>query len=135
MNRFVFDTNIIVSALLIGESVPGMALVRGLDQGTVLISEALISELSDVLGRPGFDRYVTHSERSVFLQSFIRELELVTITEPIQVCRDPKDDSILEIAINGDATYIVTGDSDLLVHNPFRGIKIVTPSEFLHSPL
>ena len=47
------------------------------------------------------------------------------------VCRDPKDDRILELALNGDAGVIVTGDMDLLVLNPFRGVRIVTPTEFL----
>lgn len=42
-----------------------------------------------------------------------------------------EDDQILELAVNGNATYIVTGDADLLVLNPFRGIEIVTPAEFL----
>ena len=59
------------------------------------------------------------------------ESELVDATERVNVCRDPKDDRILELAINGDAAAIVTGDSDLLVLNPFRGVRIVTPAEFL----
>jgi len=56
---------------------------------------------------------------------------LVDGTEPVNVCRDPKDDRILELALNGDAGVIVTGDMDLLVLDPFRGVRIVTPTEFL----
>lgn len=55
----------------------------------------------------------------------------VPITEPVQTCRDPNDDKILELAVNGHADYIVTGDDDLLVMDPFRGIAIVRPAEFL----
>ena len=51
------------------------------------------------------------------------------------MCRDPEDDHILELAVNGNATYIVTGDADLLVLNPFRGVKILTPAEFLQAPV
>ena len=42
-------------------------------------------------------------------------------------CRDPKDDKFLELALNGKATHIVSGDEDLLVLHPFRGIPILTP--------
>jgi uncharacterized protein len=49
----------------------------------------------------------------------------------VQECRDPKDDKILELALNGQARYIISGDKDLLVLNPFRDVKIVTAEEFL----
>ena len=131
MTRFVFDTNVIVSALLFNDSVPGQAFIRALNHGMILVSGALVGELSRVLGRDRFDRYVTREERDEFLESLTRESNLIEITEAVQVCRDPKDDQVLELAVNGNATYIVTGDADLLVLNPFRGVEIVTPAEFL----
>ena len=131
MNRFVFDTNSIVSALLLSESVPCLALFRALECGTVLTSPSMVAELREVLGRSRFDRYISPSERNAFLRAFIRETDLVAITDTIQVCRDPKDDRVLEAAVSGRADLIVTGDNDLLVHNPFQGITIVSPAEFL----
>ena len=110
---------------------PGQALYLALDLGTLLLSEALIEELRAVLSRPRFDRYATRSEREEFLRDLIREAPTIAITQQIQACRDPNDDKILELAVNGNADYIVTGDDDLLVMNPFRGIDIVTPAEFL----
>jgi uncharacterized protein len=56
----------------------------------------------------------------------------VTITERIVVCRDPTDDKFLELAVNGRADVFVTGDLDLLVLNPFRGLPIITPRVFVH---
>ena len=131
MTRFVFDTNVIVSALLFNDSVPGQAFIRALNHGMILVSGALAGELSRVLARDRFDRYVTREERDEFLASLIRESNLIEITEAVQVCRDPKDDQVLELAVNGNAAYILTGDADLLVLNPFRGVEIVTPAEFL----
>ena len=131
MTRFVFDTNVIISAVLFNNSVPGQAFIRALNHGRILVSRALVGELSRVLGRDRFDRYVTREERDAFLSSLIRESSLIEISQAVQVCRDPEDDQILELAVNGNATYIVTGDADLLVLNPFRGIEIVTPAEFL----
>ena len=56
---------------------------------------------------------------------------MVEITETVEVCRDSKDDRILELAVSGSASFIVTGDQDLLVLNPYRGVKILTPSSLL----
>ena len=84
-----------------------------------------------MLSRDRFDRYVSRQERDEFLESLIEESDLIEITELVQACRDPQDDRVLELAINRNATYIVTGDADLLLLNPFRGLKIVTPAEFL----
>lgn len=129
--RFVFDSNVIVSALLMDGSVPSQAFSHATDRGRILISRGLIEELSDVLGRDKFNRYVTREERERFLETLIREAELVQITEAIRACRDPKDDRFLELAVNGKASFLVTGDSDLLVLNPFRDVPIVTPKELL----
>jgi putative PIN family toxin of toxin-antitoxin system len=87
--------------------------------------------LSDVLGREKFDRFVTSDERDEFLETFVEQAMLVEVIERVRECRDPKDDKILELALNGQAEYIVSGDKDLLALNPFRGVKIVTAEEFL----
>ncbi len=57
--------------------------------------------------------------------------EKISVTSVITDCRDPKDNKFLELAIDGNADYIITGDSDLLILHPYRGISIVTTSEFL----
>ena len=129
--RYVFDTNVIVSALLFNTSVPEHAFSRSLDTGTILISQSQVEELNDVLGRDKFNRYVTREERESFLESLIGESELVEITEAVEACRDPEDDRILELAVNGNASFVITGDDDLLVLNPFRSIHIVTPARLL----
>ncbi|MCG8448042.1 MAG: putative toxin-antitoxin system toxin component, PIN family [Pirellulales bacterium] len=129
--RYVFDTNVIVSALLFNQSIPGQAFIRSLDSGTILISTALIEELNDVLAREKFNSYVTGEERESFLESLIHESELVEITEVVKACRDPKDNCILELAISGKASSVITGDQDLLTLNPFRDIPIVTPASLL----
>lgn len=131
MTRVVFDSNVLVSALLFSDSIPGRAFFGALDLGTVLVSRTLMEELSRVLRRGRFDRYVTRKERDQFLESLIRESELIEITERIRACSDPDDDWVLELAVSGNAGYIVTGDSDLLVLNPFRGVEILSPAEFL----
>ena len=61
----------------------------------------------------------------------MRDVELLEVIEVVTDCRDPKDNKFLELALIGKATHIVSGDEDLLVLHPFRGISILTPQSFL----
>lgn len=70
-----------------------------------------------------------------FLVALLKETELIEITTSVTACRDVKDNKFLELAVSGKADYIVSGDEDLLVLNPFRGIPILTPRNFLNSDL
>lgn len=131
MTRYVFDTNVIVSALLFNASKPGLAFVQAVDSGTILASAELLTELNDVLSRPKFGEYIERAERERFLGAFVREVRFVEIRETVRACRDPKDDQVLELAVNGRADCIITGDTDLLALSPFRGIEIITPADLL----
>jgi putative PIN family toxin of toxin-antitoxin system len=131
--RYVFDTNVIVSALLINESTPAKAFRSALDAGAVLVSGSTIKELDNVLARLKFERYVTREERERFLGAFLERAELVEVTVAVQACRDPEDDKFLELAVSGSATAIVTGDPDLLALDPFENIRIVRPADLLNS--
>ena len=130
-SRFVLDTNLIVSAALFKQSVARQAFEKVLTTGDILLSDALQAEVSEVLLRNKFDRYVSLETRLRFLSSFISLSTVVEISERIQVCRDPKDDMVLETAVNGQATTIITGDQDLLVLHPFRQIAVLSPRAFL----
>jgi len=129
--RFVFDTNVIVSAVLLAGSVPRQAFDKALDEGKMLLSVPVLLEVAEALGRKKLDKYLLEEERMRFLVALLKETELVEITEEISECRDEKDDKFLELAVSGNADLIVSGDDDLLVLNPFRGIPILTPKEFL----
>ena len=130
--RGVFDNNVLVSAALLA-GVPRQAFDQLLDNGTVLVSVPVLLELAEVLNREKFDKYVTRDERMRFMVGFLKVAEMVEISKTIVVCRDPKDDKLLELAVGGNADFLVTGDKDLLVLNPFRSVEIITPREFLDS--
>lgn len=72
-------------------------------------------------------------ERAEFLSTRKRETTGVNLTVSIQACRDPKDNPILEVAVGGGATCIITGDGDLPAFDPFQGIPIRTADAFLAS--
>ena len=97
----------------------------------MLVSEATLEELDDVLRRPKLARYVGEEQRLEFLTAYIRDAEIVVVTTRLRECRDPKDDKFIELAIEGKATHIISGDQDLLMLSPFRGVAILTPVDFL----
>ena len=102
-----------------------------MDHGVVLVSVPLLTTLAAVLRRPKFDRYLRLHEREELMAAFVASSRMVEIAQRIRACRDPDDDAILEVAVNGNAAAIITGDSDLLVMNPFRGIPVLTPADFV----
>jgi uncharacterized protein len=131
--RYVFDTNVMVSALLFDQSKPAQAFNAALDRGDILLSHSVLKELTEVLGREKMRQYLLPEEREQFIIALLKESLFIDIKETIQACRDPEDDKILELAVNGRAHCIITGDKDLLTLNPFRKISIIKPDEFLTS--
>jgi uncharacterized protein len=129
--RIVVDTNALVSRLLLPASVTGQAVRRTVDTGILLVSEATMNELADVLARPKFDRYISLEDRQQFLRLLGRLAHFVPIVYPVHACRDPRDDKFLEVALNGKAELIVTGDADLLALHPWQGIAILSPADYL----
>ncbi len=96
-----------------------------------MASEATLMELAEVLDRSKFDPYVARGERQEFLRLFNRVAERVEVISVINACRDPRNDKFLELAVDGSAEIIVTGDRDLLALDPFRDVAIMTPARFL----
>lgn len=129
--RCVFDTNTLISALLFKNSVPGQALYSALSQGSILISTETVNELTEVLHRRKFDKYLTVEERDEFLAYFVMRAELIEVLEAQKVCRDPKDDKFLNLAVSGAANYLITGDEDLLILEFYSGIRILNAKGFL----
>ncbi|MEC4817025.1 MAG: putative toxin-antitoxin system toxin component, PIN family [Scytonema sp. PMC 1069.18] len=133
MLRVVFDTNVLVSRLLAAKESPPAQAVRLVMEGTAvhLFSEATFQELGDVLSRPKFDSYLSREKRLHFLFEMRELSEFVTINRTFSICRDPRDNKFLDLAVCGNADYLITGDEDLLELHPFEGVSILSPASFL----
>lgn len=132
--RAVIDTGVFVSALIRKQGTTGDVL-RALRDGrfTAIYTTDIVVEIIDVLGRAKFRmKYHIEPDDITILVNLIRlRGELVTPTQKVTACRDPKDDKFLEAALVAKADCIVSGDADLLVLNPFDDIPILRPAEFL----
>jgi uncharacterized protein len=129
--RLVVDTNVLVSRLILPHSLPAQVLRRVELEGHLLISEDTMYELADVLARTKFDRYVSLENRKTFLLRLGQLAEFVPIIQAVRECRDPKDDKFLELALNGRADMIITGDADLLKMHPWRELAVLSPVKYL----
>ena len=132
--RVVVDTNILVSAALKETSLPSMALRQVAQHCILLKSAATEAQFFEVIVRPYLARFIRPVTRDGIAR-LMASAELVAITERVTACRDPTDDKFLELAINGRADLILTGDKDLLVLNVFRGIPIMAPASFVRLDL
>lgn len=134
MIRAVVDTNVLVSAVIKPRGAVG-PMLRHLRDGdyVLLYSEPLLTELVDVLNRPWIrEKYgLDPADIETIVALILLRGEAVVPTRRIAVCRDPKDDMFLEAAADGNASVIVSGDSDLLALESFEEIPIVRPTDFL----
>jgi putative PIN family toxin of toxin-antitoxin system len=132
--RAVVDTNILVRSIIKPQGSVGPVLQRlRRREYTLLLSRATLDELVDVLHRPRLRvKYgLTDSGLRAVIRLIVLRSELVRSNERAAVCRDPKDDMFLEVAVAGNADVIVSGDEDLLILDPYAGIPIVSPGRFL----
>ena len=130
----IFDTNILVSAALLSGSRADVCVRAVLARQLPLIfSTATYDELADVLMRPKLDRYVSRRSRESLLRTCRKAAVMfseASLREQVRDCRDPDDDKFLELALASGARAIVTGDADLLVLDPWRGVRIVKLTDF-----
>ena len=131
--RVVVDTNVWVSRLLLSGSVAALALDKALGSSEVMVSESLVAELANVLSREKFDRYVPVQDREEFLRRVPKVATVAPVLTEVEVCRGPDDNQVLALALDSGSDYIITGDRDLLMLHPWRGVKIVPPRAFLEA--
>jgi len=136
--RVVLDTNLFVRGLLKGPVT--MPLIQAWRDGRfqLVTSEELLTELFEVLSRPKFARYFTRDDVWELGELIYERAEMVEPTLHVTLCRDPKDDIFLDVAIASKVSYLVTGDDDLKGDPLLKekmwieyGVQIVGVPEFL----
>jgi hypothetical protein len=131
MKKIVFDTNVLVSALLFKTSKSRLAYEKALLNHQIISSLECYKELVEVLSRPKFSKYFSEIDKSIFLINYFHSTQFVKVNIVVEVCRDPKDNKILALAFEHSSDFIVSGDNDLLILNPYKNIPILTPNGFL----
>ena len=129
----VIDTSVFISGVLTRKGTSGLVLDHAFERCTVLFSEATFEELERKLKHPKFSRVVS-KETAQRVLALCTELGAWIEPETVEaVSRDSEDDMFLAVAKAGDARQIVSLDKDLLVLNPWQGVEILKPYDFLVS--
>lgn len=129
-HKVIMDTNLWISFLL----TPNVAKIDKFFRNnsiTLLFSEELLGEFIEVAQRPKFQKYFSTSDIQQLLTKITTKAKSVKVRTLVEICRDPKDNFLLALAIDGKATHLITGDKDLLVLETFGKTKIVTISDYL----
>lgn len=128
--RVVFDTNVVLSALLFTHGRLSWLVDHWQTGGCVpLVSRATAGELTRILAYPKFR--LTADEQLEALAAYAPYCEAVEIAQSCPIlCRDPKDQSFLDLAESGDAQILVTGDDDLLALAGQTAFVIETPEGY-----
>jgi len=127
--RVVVDTNVLISAILFGGNPERLLDLAEEGRIQLILSPDIIDELKGVLMKKfGFDQNMVEATAS-----FVQELsEIVVPSQKLEIIRRDADNRILECAIEGGASYIISGDKrHILPLKEFRGIKVLSPADFL----
>ena len=130
-SRVVFDTNALISALIVPSSVPAKALDLAVEHFEIIVSKATWQEFEQKIKKTSLERYFRNTQdRDAAVHAINRVVTHVAVRSAVTDCRDPKDNPFLELALGGKAETIISGDKDLLVLNPWRGVCIQSPGDF-----
>lgn len=128
--KLVIDTNIWIS-FLFGKSFKELNAIINNPEIIIFTSAEQIFEINDVVNRPKFEKLISQQSKKNLIYYFNYKFKLVKLENTIQICRDPKDDYLLETAIKSNSDYIITGDNDLLFLQKFQDTQIINFNDFL----
>ena len=130
VDRIVIDTNLWIS-FLITKNFTKLDEILFSRKCTLVFSQELLNEFLDVVKRPKFRRFFSASDIENILETIDEYADFIEVKSKIKDCRDPKDNFLLSLSVDGNADYLLTGDKDLLDLNKYRVTTIITISQFL----
>ncbi len=130
VSRIIIDTNLWISFLITRDFTKLDEIIFS-RQGILIFSQELLNEFLEVARRPKFRRFFSASDVEEVLETIDEYADFVEVQTKIEVCRDPKDNFLLSLSIDGNADFLLTGDKDLLDLTKFGETKIITISDYL----
>jgi len=128
--KIILDTNLWISFLISKKFSQLDKLIEN-NTLTLIFSDELIEEFVDVVSRPKLKKYFSKKDIEKILEIFDQFGELVKVRSSVHICRDEKDNFLLNLSIDSKADYLITGDKDLLVLEKIENTKIMIFTEFI----
>jgi hypothetical protein len=128
--KIILDTNLWISFLITKNF---NQIEKMIESGkiTLVFSDELIEEFIEVVGRPKFKKYFSKKDVEKVFAYFDQFGELFSVKSNIKICRDKKDNFLLNLSADSNADYLLTGDKDLLVLEKIEKTKIITFTDFI----
>jgi hypothetical protein len=130
VSRIIIDTNLWIS-FLITKDFAKIDEILFSKHGILVFSQELLDEFLEVARRPKFRRFFSNNDIEELLETIDEYADFVKVQTQIEICRDPKDNFLLSLSVDGKADYLLTGDKDLLELTKFGKTTIITISDFL----
>lgn len=130
VSRIIIDTNLWISFLITKDFTKLDEIIFS-REGILVFSQELLDEFLDVAKRPKFKRFFSDSAIEEILETIEEYADFVKVETNIKVCRDPKDNFLLSLSVDGHADFLLTGDKDLLDLVKFGETTILSISDFL----
>lgn len=127
----ILDTNVLISALMYPWSASSRCVVSAFRYFQPVVSSETWDEFELVSSRTKFAKFYTSEERANFVLMLAQSIKLIEVSHAVEDCRNPKDNRFLNLALSSQCEIIVSGDRDLCDMSPYRGIRIITPTDFL----
>ncbi len=129
--RIIVDVNIWIS-YFIGKGIRARFDKILTDSRFILLnSQQLETELFEVAHRPKFKKLFDKRTLSEFEKLYPLIVENIIVSSVVHESPDDDDNYLLELAKDGNADFLITGDkSDLLQLKTFEGTKIMSFSDF-----
>ncbi len=128
--RTILDTNLWIS-FLISENFTAIDDLIQNKKIVLVFSDELLEEFIEVINRPKFKKFFAKKDIEKLLETFDQYADLIKVTTEIEICRDPKDNFLLNLSVDAKADYLVTGDKDLLILEKINKTKILTYQELI----
>lgn len=123
--KIILDTNLWISFLISSNFTEIDALIQKREI-IFLFSDESLKEFIEVVQRPKFKKFFSRKDVEKLLDTFDQYALLINVESRIEICRDPKDNFLLNLAVDGKADFLVTGDQDLLVLGKIKTTEILT---------
>jgi putative PIN family toxin of toxin-antitoxin system len=116
------------------QGVPRQAILKARATDIIALSRPVFEEIREVLERPKFRRYLSNHDRQEILMLLAGAAVWVKPVSVVTDCRDRRDNMYLELAAAAEADFLLSSDQDLLVLDPWRNVRIISPAAYLARP-
>jgi len=129
--RIILDTNLWISFLITNNfsKLDDLIFTKNCK---LIFSKELLDEFIEVTRSPKFRRYFSQTDVEDLLDTIDEFADFVTVSSSVNLCRDVKDNFLLSLSLDGNADFLITGDSDLLEIKEFNQTRILTIADFFN---